>query len=124
MRRDRILVVDDDLSMRQMLSILLGRSGYEVDVASSGEEALAILDENWPDLVVTDLNMPGVHGIDLLVEIKRRGAVTERDVEVIVVTAYGSTRTAVDAMTKGAANYVLKPFNNTCLLYTSPSPRD
>ena len=113
MRRDRILVVDDDLSMRQMLSILLGRSGYEVDVASSGEEALAILDENWPDLVVTDLNMPGVHGIDLLVEIKRRGAVTERDVEVIVVTAYGSTRTAVDAMTKGAANYVLKPFNNT-----------
>ena len=109
---DRILVVDDDLSMRQMLSILLERSGYTVDTAASAEEALLKIDEKWPDLVMTDLNMPGMHGIELLTEVKRLGAVSERDVEVIVVTAYGSTRTAVDAMTKGAANYVLKPFNN------------
>jgi two-component system response regulator PilR (NtrC family) len=112
MRRDRILVVDDDLSMRQMLGILLKRFGYTVEVAASAEEALVCLEETWPDLVLTDLNMPGIHGIDLLCEVKRRAAVSERDVEVIVVTAYGSTRTAVDAMTKGAANYVLKPFNN------------
>ena len=112
MRPDRILVVDDDLSMRQMLSILLKRSGYKVDMAASGEEALSQVESNWPDLVVTDLNMPGIHGIELLSEIKKLAAISERDVEVIVVTAYGSTRTAVDAMTKGAANYVLKPFNN------------
>jgi len=112
MRPDRILVVDDDLSMRQMLSILLKRSGYTVDVAASGEDALSQVESNWPDLVVTDLNMPGIHGIELLSEIKKLAAISERDVEVIVVTAYGSTRTAVDAMTKGAANYVLKPFNN------------
>ena len=56
--------------------------------------------------------MPGMHGIELLTELKKLAAQSERDVEVIVVTAYGSTRTAVDAMMKGAANYVLKPFDN------------
>ena len=76
---DRILVVDDDLSMRQMLSILLERSGYTVDTAASAEEALLKIDEKWPDLVMTDLNMPGMHGIELLTEVKRLGAVSERD---------------------------------------------
>jgi two-component system response regulator PilR (NtrC family) len=112
MRRERVLIVDDDLSMRQMVSILLKRSGYSVEVAASGEEALGAIENDWPDLVITDLNMPGMNGIDLLVAVKALAAKSERDVEVIVVTAYGSTRTAVDAMTKGAANYVLKPFNN------------
>jgi two-component system response regulator PilR (NtrC family) len=112
MRNDRVIIVDDDLSMRQMLSILLKRSGYEVQAVASAEDALVKIDEWWPDLVLTDLNMPGMHGIDLLSAIKAKAAKEERDVEVIVVTAYGSTRTAVDAMTKGAANYVLKPFNN------------
>ncbi len=112
MRRDRVIVVDDELSMRQMLSILLKRSGYDVEAVASAEDALARIEDWWPDLVVTDLNMPGMHGLDLLGKIKAKAAKEERDVEVIVVTAYGSTRTAVDAMTKGAANYVLKPFNN------------
>ena len=67
MRPDRVIVVDDDLSMRQMLSILLKRSGYEVASAASAEDALEKLDDWWPDLVLTDLNMPGMHGIDLLV---------------------------------------------------------
>ena len=71
MRPDRVLVVDDDLSMRQMLSILLKRTGYKVDVASSAEEALLSVDKVWPDLVLTDLNMPGMHGIDLLIELKK-----------------------------------------------------
>ena len=79
---DRILVVDDDLSMRQMLSILLERAGYTVESAVSAEEALLKIEENWPDLVMTDLNMPGMHGIELLTEVKRLGAVSERDVEV------------------------------------------
>lgn len=112
MRRDRVIVVDDELSMRQMLSILLKRSGYEVEAVASAEDALVRIEDWWPDLVLTDLNMPGMHGLDLLSKVKAKAAQEERDVEVIVVTAYGSTRTAVDAMTKGAANYVLKPFNN------------
>jgi two-component system response regulator PilR (NtrC family) len=113
MAAHHILVVDDDLSMRQFMQILLERSGYEVVTAASAEEALERFDEKIPDLVLTDLNMPGMNGLELLIEVKARAARAETDVEVIVVTAYGSTRTAVDAMVNGAANYVLKPFNNT-----------
>jgi two-component system response regulator PilR (NtrC family) len=113
MAANHILVVDDDLSMRQFMQILLERSGYEVVTAASAEEALERFDEKIPDLVLTDLNMPGMNGLELLIEVKARAARAETDVEVIVVTAYGSTRTAVDAMVNGAANYVLKPFNNT-----------
>jgi two-component system response regulator PilR (NtrC family) len=106
------MVVDDDLSMREFLKILLERAGYEVTSAASGEEALERFDTDMPDLVLTDLNMPGINGIDLLNQVKARAARAEADVEVILVTAYGSTRTAVKAMLDGAANYVLKPFNN------------
>lgn len=113
MAANHILVVDDDLSMRQFMQILLERSGYQVVTAASAEEALERFDEQIPDLVLTDLNMPGMNGLELLIEVKARAARAETDVEVIVVTAYGSTRTAVDAMVNGAANYVLKPFNNT-----------
>jgi len=110
--KHRILVVDDELSMREFLQILLERAGYLVEVAGSGEEALGKIDKCWPDLVLSDLNMPGMNGIELLNEVKTRAARDEVDVEVILVTAYGSTRTAVQAMQDGAANYVLKPFNN------------
>ena len=112
MAKHRILVVDDDLSMREFLKILLDRAGYDVTVAASGEDALGQLEETLPDLVMTDLNMPGINGIELLNQVKARAARAETDVEVILVTAYGSTRTAVQAMLDGAANYVLKPFNN------------
>jgi len=107
----RILVVDDDLSMREFMKILLERAGYGVDVAVSGEEALAKIEQGWPDLVLTDLNMPGINGLELLNEVKARAARAEADVEVILITAYGSTRTAVRAILDGAANYILKPFN-------------
>ena len=112
MAKHRILVVDDDLSMREFMKILLERSGYDVVLAASGEEALEELSRALPDLVITDLNMPGIHGIELLSQVKAKAAQAEADVEVILVTAYGSTRTAVQAMLNGAANYVLKPFNN------------
>ncbi len=108
----RVLVVDDDLSLREFLTILLERDGYAVRAVASGEEALAEAERDWPDLVLTDLNMPGIDGLELLGALKERGARAGRDVEVIVVTAYGSTASAVEAMKLGAADYVTKPFNN------------
>ncbi|MCK6505913.1 sigma-54 dependent transcriptional regulator [Myxococcota bacterium] len=113
---DRILVVDDELSMREFLSILLRREGYLVDVAASGEQALVAAQREWPAVVITDLNMPGMSGMELLREIKARAAQEARDVDVIMVTAFGSTESAVEAMRAGAADYVMKPFNNAELL--------
>ncbi len=112
MTGEAVLVVDDDLSMREFLSILLQRDGYAVRSAATAEAALEGIDEQWPALVLTDLNMPGMSGLDLLRELKSRAAKTDRDVEVVMVTAYGTTASAVDAMKHGAADYVLKPFNN------------
>lgn len=109
---EAVLVVDDDLSMREFLSILLQRDGYAVRTAASAEAALEAVAESWPALVLTDLNMPGMSGLDLLRELKSRAASGDRDVEVVMVTAYGTTASAVDAMKHGAADYVLKPFNN------------
>ena len=116
MSGDRILVVDDDLSMREFLSILLQQEGYVVELAGSAEQAVRACEKRWPDLVLTDMNMPGASGLDLLRELKARGANANRDVEVVVVTAYGTAETAVEAMRDGAADYVLKPFNNEELL--------
>ncbi len=113
---ERILVVDDDLSMRQFLRILLEREGYRVATAESAERALAEARAEWPALVLTDLNMPGRSGLELLREIKAEAAAARRDVEVVVVTAFGSTESAVQAMRDGAADYVTKPFNNAELL--------
>ncbi|MCB9777783.1 MAG: sigma-54-dependent Fis family transcriptional regulator [Alphaproteobacteria bacterium] len=113
---ERILVVDDELSMREFLQILLERAGYTVAVAASGEAALEAAREELPGLVLTDLNMPGMSGLDLLRELKALAAGRSRDVEVVVVTAFGSTESAVEAMRMGAADYVMKPFNNAELL--------
>ncbi len=107
-----VLVVDDDLSMRTFLEILLRRDGYDVTAVASAEAALEIAERRWPDLVLTDLNMPTMDGVELLRRLKARGARRGSDVEVVMVTAYGSTQSAVEAMRHGAADYVLKPFNN------------
>lgn len=109
---ESILIVDDDLSLREFLGILLARDGYAVRAAASGEAAMAAVEAAWPDLVLTDLNMPGMSGLDLLRELKARAARDGTDVEVVMVTAYGTTATAVEAMKHGAADYVMKPFNN------------
>ena len=112
MAGERVLVVDDELSMREFLSILLSQDGYDVETASSGEDALERVEARWPALVLTDLNMPGISGIELLRALQERGARRGQYVQVVVVTAYGTTESAIEAMKLGAANYVLKPFNN------------
>ena len=112
MARERILVIDDEPSLGELLCVLLEREGYVTARAQSGEEGLERYDALDPDLVLTDLNMPGIDGIELLRQIKTRSAQRGRDVPVILLTAYGSVTTAVQAMREGAFDYVAKPFHN------------
>jgi two-component system response regulator PilR (NtrC family) len=113
MQAERILIVDDELSMREFLAILLSQDGYIVETASSGEEAIRLIQEGrWPNLILTDLNMPGINGLELLEQAKELAARASRTLQVIVVTAFGSTKSGIEAMTLGAANYIQKPFNN------------
>ncbi|GAB4223596.1 MAG: sigma-54 dependent transcriptional regulator [Acidobacteriota bacterium] len=102
-----ILVVDDEAGIREMVRAVLGADGHEVVVAASGDEAVRRIAEDTPDLVLTDLAMPGMSGIELL----RHLSEDHPDVPSIVITAYGSKESAVEAMRHGAVNYVEKPFD-------------
>jgi len=102
----RILVVEDDGSMRQFLSILLSREGHEVTLADSGEEGLRRLEEQEFDLVLTDLRLGEVDGLQVLARARRLA----RETQVVVLTAFATTETAVSAMKAGAYDYVMKPF--------------
>jgi two-component system response regulator PilR (NtrC family) len=101
-----IIVTDDERSMREFLEILLGKEGYTVRSAPSMSKTLALMDEQAPDLVITDLKMKGGSGLDLLKEIKTR----KPDVEVLVITAFATTETAIEALKLGAYDYITKPF--------------
>ena len=104
----RILVVDDELSMREFLSILLEREGYDVSVAGSAEEALRMMESALFDLVLSDVNMPGLSGIELLARIKHMSPETA----VLMLTAFSAAEQAVEAMKLGAYDYICKPFKN------------
>jgi DNA-binding NtrC family response regulator len=101
----RILVVDDDESLRRVTQVQLEQSGYEVAAAADGNEALAVLERFPADMVITDLKMPGMSGLDLL---KRIRAETP-EIVVIMVTAFGTIENAVEAMRAGAYDYITKP---------------
>lgn len=107
-----ILVVDDDSSLRRVMKMQLEEAGYSVEVASNGVEAQGIIQEQRPKLVITDLRMPGLSGIDLLRQIATEGL----DITVIVITAFGSIETAVEAMKIGAYDYVTKPIDYEALV--------
>jgi len=102
----RILVVDDELSMREFLEILLTDEGYKVQTAESYNKALKLFGNKGFPLVVTDLKMPGGTGIDLLRKLKD----ILPETEVLMMTAYASTNSAVEAMKCGAYDYIMKPF--------------
>jgi len=110
-----VLVVDDDESNRVTMERILVREGYAVRHASSGREAMESFRADPPDLILTDLKMPGMSGIDLL----RAARKVDADVEVVVMTAYGTVETAVEAMKEGAYDFVSKPLKRielvTCL---------
>jgi two-component system response regulator PilR (NtrC family) len=103
---EKILIVDDERSMRDVLSIMLKRAGYAVSTATDGEEAIGLLGSEIFDLVITDLKMPKVGGLEVLKAVKDASP----DTVVLVITAFASTETAVEAMKRGAYDYVTKPF--------------
>jgi len=105
--KHKILVIDDDPSLRRVLEYNLEEDGYEVTVAASGGEGLQAFDELSPALVITDLKMPGIDGFQVLREIKERSPETL----VMIITAFGAVETAVEAMKLGAYDYITKPFN-------------
>jgi two-component system response regulator AtoC len=106
METHRILVVDDEVKMRRLLEMALKNMGHDVVQAADGAEAMACFDEAPFDLVMTDLNMPRMDGMQLLRNLRERG----EEVPVIVLTAFGTIETAVEAMKLGAADYIIRPF--------------
>ena len=106
-RQPRILVVDDERSMRELLAIVLRREGYEVTLADSGRSAIEVLERDRVDLLISDIKMPDMSGVDVLRAAKK----TDQDVLAIMITAFASTETAVEAMRLGACDYLSKPFD-------------
>lgn len=102
----KVLVVDDDDTLLQLLTETVQTMGCEAVSARSGRDALDIISERKYDIVVTDLKMPGMDGLELLGEIKK----IDKDVVVIMVTGYATLETAVKAIEKGAYDYIAKPF--------------
>ncbi len=110
----RVLVVDDEENLRLVVRTFLKRDGYEVEVAASGEEALAFVETFGPDVILTDVKMPRMGGLDLLATLKARG----NECTVIVMSAYGNVDLALEAMRAGAYDYIQKPFKAEEVLLT------
>ncbi len=107
MGNTKILIVDDELIMRESLAGWLERDGHDVETAASGEEALERLKNTRFDILLVDIKMDGMTGLDVLKQVKT----TDPDTAVVMITAYGSISTAIEAMKNGAFEYLLKPFD-------------
>src|SRR6187402_253356 len=103
----QVLVVDDEPNLRRVLSAQLSRDGYDVHTAEDGAQALAVLAEHHIDLVITDLKMPGVDGMELL----RQSLKLDSELPVVMITAHGTVDNAVEALKLGAFDYITKPFD-------------
>ena len=112
MRKERILIAEDDRTARMSLAELLAGEGYEVLLAETGTEAETILANDKPDLALLDIRMPGLDGLTVLRNARARGLETA----LIVMTAHGDSSTAIEAMKSGAFDYVLKPIDFNLLL--------
>ncbi|HBO69074.1 MAG TPA: DNA-binding response regulator, partial [Deltaproteobacteria bacterium] len=108
----RILFIDDDRGGREMALFNLRKAGYKVTAASDGQEGLSLFSSEKFDLVITDVKMPGISGIEVLRRIREQ----DSDVPVLVITAFGNVETAVEAMKEGAYDFIGKPFNKDQLL--------
>jgi len=113
-KKNSILVVDDERSMRELLDVMLSREGYEITCAESGRKAISLLETNDYDLLLCDIKLGDISGIDVLRAAKKKNQKTV----VIMISAYASTETAVEAMNEGAYDYVPKPFDNNELKET------
>src|SRR5262247_501830 len=110
----RVLVIDDEPIIRDVLQEILSREGYAIESVSDAEAGLKALESGEHDLIILDLMLPGIGGFETLKEIKRR----DPDSVVVMITAYGSVETAVQAMRMGAHDYLTKPFKNDDVLRT------
>ncbi|WP_462267665.1 sigma-54-dependent transcriptional regulator [Desulfobacter sp.] len=110
----RILVVDDELSMRQFLEMLLSKKGYKVSLAKNGKQAIGSIKQKKYDLVLTDIRLGDITGLDVLRAVKKK----HPDTVVIMISAYSTTEIAVEAMNEGAYDFVPKPFDNNELCAT------
>ena len=107
MESKKILVVDDESLMRDFLEETLSRAGYDVDTVPNGNKALNMIGDNSFDLILSDMKMPGISGIELLERLHNENP----DIRFIMMTAYGTIETAVEAMKLGAFDYIMKPFS-------------
>ncbi|CAH2030398.1 sigma-54-dependent transcriptional regulator [Trichlorobacter ammonificans] len=112
--KQKILIIDDDTSLRRVLEFNLQEAGYQTAAAASGEEGLRLFGEVEPALVISDMKMPGMDGMQVLKSIKEGAP----DTPVIMITAFGSVDMAVEAMKAGAYDYITKPFNRDELRLT------
>jgi two-component system, NtrC family, response regulator AtoC len=110
----KVLIIDDEPSLRQTVSMILGEEGYETHTATDGREGLERALQLEPDMILTDVRMPGVSGLEFLERYRAEGGAAL----VIMMTAYGSTELAIEAMKKGAYDYVPKPFSADQLVLT------
>lgn len=108
MKTKSILLIDDETTILFSLKIILEKEGYDVYTANSGKKGLQMFLENKPDLIITDLMLNGINGIDLLKHVK-----TERpEIMVMIITGFGDLNSAIDALKLGAIDYLLKPIKN------------
>jgi len=114
MTPQRVLVVDDETKMQRVLEIMLRKMGHEVACADNGLDALRELQAAPCDLIISDLRMPGMGGMELLQALRKQG----NEVPVIIMTAYGTIESAVDAMKLGACEYIVRPFDVDALELT------
>ena len=106
LRQSRVMVVDDDPETLALLREVVTKEGYQVETAEDADMALRHIGEWQPDLIITDIHMPGKDGLALLASVREKAP----DILVILLTAYGSLKTAVDAIKAGAFDYLSKPF--------------
>jgi DNA-binding NtrC family response regulator len=112
---EKILIIDDEVDMLMLLRMIIEENtDYEVETTNNPSEGLRMITENDYALVITDLKMPGMDGIELFDEFQE----IKPDMPVIIITAYGSLETADEAMKKGVAEFITKPFRKDSILYT------
>jgi DNA-binding response OmpR family regulator len=112
MKTQRILVADDDLPLLELMSRRLARAGYAVDQAADGRQALGKISQARYDVIVTDINMPGMTGLEILAAVKE----IDTTIEVVIVTGGATMETAIEALNAGAFGYLIKPFDHLGVL--------
>ncbi|HID31373.1 MAG TPA: response regulator [Desulfobacterales bacterium] len=111
----RVLVIDDELDMLMLLRMIIeDNTDYEVETTNNPSEALRMIGENEYDLIISDLKMPGMDGLELCDEVRE----IDKDLPLIMITAYGSLETSEEAMKKGVADFITKPFRKDSILFT------